>query len=353
MTNGSMTNGSTTNGSMRSGSMTTALVTGATGLVGSHITERLLADGWNVRALVRAPSNELERLGAETVHGDVLDRDSFVRGAKGTDIVFHTAAAITPHGGWESYRRLNIDGTENAIAAAESSGARLLHLSSVAVYGPEGRYRGAGRKTDEDTPLGPLRENAYYARSKRESERMVMEAHAAGRIWATAVRPDVIYGRRDRQFVPRVARLLQRGFAPLIGGGTSTLAIVHAANVADGAVRAAMHEGAGGRAYNLANDFDVTVREFFELGARGLGRRVRLVPIPAVVARGAFAVFRGVMKALTAGRLSVVSNASIAMLTEDNPFTSDRARRELGWSPGVHPSDGIPEAFHWWLTHRR
>ena len=330
-----------------------ALVTGATGLVGSHIVERLVAEGWKVRALVRAPSTELVSIGVETVAGDVLDRESFARAAKGADIIFHTAAAITPHGGWESYRRLNVDGTGNAIAAAESSGARLLHLSSVAVYGPEGRYRDAGLKTDEDTPLGPLRENAYYARSKRESERMVMEAHAAGRIWATAVRPDVIYGRRDRQFVPRVARLLRRGFAPLIGGGTSTLAIVHAANVADGAVRAALHAGAGGRAYNLANDFDVTVRQFFELGAQGLGKRVRLVPIPLGVARGGFAAFRAIMKALTAGRMSVVSNASISILTEDNPFTSERARRELGWSPQVHPSEGIPDAFHWWLTHRR
>lgn len=330
-----------------------ALVTGATGQVGSHIVERLLVDGWTVRALVRSPSSELTQLGVETIRGDVLDRDSFLRAAKGTDILFHTAAAITPHGGWEAYRRLNVDGTENAILAAERSGARLLHLSSVAVYGPEGRFRGPGLKTDEDTPLQPLRESAYYARSKRESERMVMDAHAAGRIWATAVRPDVIYGRRDRQFVPRIARFLQRGFAPLIGGGTSTLAIVHAANVADGAVLAAMYEGAGGRAYNLANDFDVTVRQFFELGAQGLGRRVKLIPIPAGLARGGFAIFRGVMKGLTAGRLSVVSNASIAMLTEDNPFTSERARLELGWSPAVHPSDGIPDAFHWWLTHRR
>ena len=66
------------------------------------------------------------------------------------------------------------------------------------------------------------------------SEALVLEAHAAGRIWATAVRPDVIYGKRDRQFVPRIAGLLQRGFAPLIGGGRTTLPIVHAANVADG-----------------------------------------------------------------------------------------------------------------------
>jgi nucleoside-diphosphate-sugar epimerase len=328
-------------------------VTGATGLVGSHIVERLLGDGWSVRALVRERSSALESRDVETAVGDVLDADAFARAARGTDVIFHTAAAITPRGGWEAYRRLNVDGTENAIAAAERAGARLLQLSSVAVYGSETRFRADGAKTDEDTPLAPLPESAYYARSKRDSEQRVMAAHAAGRIWAAAVRPDVIYGKRDRQFVPRVGRLLSRGFAPLIAGGRSTLAIVHAANVADGAVRAVMHDGAGGRAYNLANDFDVTVREFFELGARGLGRAVRLIPIPLPVAHAGFVTFRSLAKTLTGGRLSVVNNASLSLLTEDNPFTSERARRELGWRPTVHPSDSIPEAFRWWSMNRR
>jgi nucleoside-diphosphate-sugar epimerase len=334
-----------------------ALVTGATGLVGSHIAERLLANGWEVRGLVRTPAArdalDLQASGLEPVQGDVLDRERFTRAAAGVDIIFHTAAAITPSGGWEAYRRLNLDGTENAIAAAESTGARLLQLSSVAVYGPGSRFREDGRKTDEDTPLSPLPNGAYYARSKRESELMVMAAHAAGRIWATAVRPDVIYGRRDRQFVPRIARMLRRGFAPLIGGGTSTLAIVHAANVAEGAIRAATSDAAGGRAYNLANDFDITVRRFFELGAHGLGRHVRFIPVPRAIARGAFNGFRAVANTISGGKLSVISNASISFITEDNPFTSERARRELGWSPAVRPEDGVPEAFHWWLTNRR
>lgn len=337
--------------------MPRALVTGATGLVGSHIVERLQSDGWTVRALVRGASDGassqrwLDARGVDCVRGDVLDGDSFTRAATGVDVVFHTAAAITPSGGWEAYRRLNLDGTANAIAAAEASKARLLQLSSVAVYGPTARYRGGGQKTSEDTPFGTLPERAYYARSKRESERMVMDAHASGRVWATAVRPDVIYGIRDRQFVPRIGRLLSRGFAPLIGGGRSTLAIVHAANVADGAVLAAMHDAAGGRAYNLANDYDVTVREFFELAAEGLGRRVRLVRVPEGLARAAFVFVRDAVKVLTAGRFSVLSNASLSMITENNPFTSKRARAELGWSPRVHPRDAIPEAFRWWRTN--
>ncbi|HWH50366.1 MAG TPA: NAD-dependent epimerase/dehydratase family protein [Gemmatimonadaceae bacterium] len=331
--------------------MPRALVTGATGLVGSYIVDRLAADGWSVRALVRASHNDLPRRDVEPVVGDILDVGAFAKAANGCDTIFHAAAAVTPRGGWEAYRRPNVDGARNAIVAAEGSGARLLQVSSVAVYGPEGRFRGAGQRTDESTPLAPLPERAYYARSKRESEELVLAAHAAGRIWATAVRPTVIYGRHDRQFVPRMARLLSRGVAPIIGGGGATFAIVHAANVAQGAVLAATNDSAGGRAYNIANDGDVSVRRFFELAARGMGRRVRLVPIPMWAARSGFAALRFVARHLTGGRMSVLSNASLSFLTESDPFSSDRARQELGWSPVVRPEEGIPDAFRWWSEH--
>jgi polyketide synthase/oxidoreductase len=329
-----------------------ALVTGGTGLVGSHIIERLVRDGWTVRGLVRAPSSTIESLGGECVVGDVLDGDAFTRAAAGCDVIFHNAAAITPSGGWESFRRLNLDGTNHAIDAAAANGARLVQLSSVAVYGPTGRYRADGLTTDEDTPLAPLPEGALYARSKRESEDLVMAAHGSGRIWATALRPTVIYGRRDRQFVPRLGRLLSRGIAPLVGGGASVFSVVHAANVADGAVRAATSDVAAGRAYNLANDFDVTVRRFFELGADGMGQRVRFVNLPMPVARGTMRVIRSIMRVLTGGKMSVVSSNTLSMVSRDNPFVSNRARVELGWAPSVRPEPGVPDAFRWWVEHR-
>lgn len=335
--------------------MPTALVTGATGLVGSYIVERLLADGWSVRALVRDASRggPLSRSGVQLLPGDVVDAGRFAVAARGADIVFHAAAAITPRGGWDEFRRVNIDGTRNAVAAASRAGARLLHVSSVGVYGPSARYGTPHAKTDEDVALRPLPEGAFYARSKRESEDVALSAHERGEVWATAVRPAVVYGRRDRQFVPRVGRLLRRGLAPVINGGRSTLAIVHAANVADGAVRAAATDIAGGKAYNVANDFEVTVSDFYRLAAEGIGRPVRLVPVAMPIARGALAAVRAVGPLILGSRMNVVTeSSSLDFITRDNPFSSTRARRELGWSPTVTPDVGIPDAFRWWAAHR-
>jgi nucleoside-diphosphate-sugar epimerase len=326
-----------------------ALVTGATGLVGSYIVERLLSDGWHVRALVRADAPELQRQGVECARGDVTDAESFARAALGQSHIFHCAAAITQAGDWELYHHLNVGGTRNAIDAAERSGARLLQLSSVAVY--SARYADGSTTTNETARLDPLPERAFYPRSKRASEELVMAAHAAGRIWATAVRPCVIYGRRDRQCVPRAARLLRFGIAPLIGGGQSIMPVVHAANVADGAVLAATSDIAGGRAYNVANDFPVTVRDFFTLGAQGLDRRVHFIPIPLGAARAAFSVLLRGIRVVAPGRASLVNTDSLSMITRDNPYDSSRARQELGWAPRVRPEDGIPDAFRWWRDH--
>ena len=333
-----------------------ALVTGATGLVGSHIVDRLLADGWRARALVRDPDAAQSALPGEVelARGDVTDEASFAHAAAGVNTIFHAAANIIAKGGWDAFHDTNIVGTKNAIAAAERSRARLLHVSSVAVYGSQARYEAAkrGERTHEDTPLPPLPERAYYARSKRESEELVLKAHAQGRVWATAVRPDVIYGTRDRQFVPRAARIIARFPIPLLNGGRSVMTIVHAGNVAQGAVLAATSDVAGGRAYNLANDFDVTVRQFFELGAKGLGVRARFVPVPLPLARGVLDVATRVGRLVLGSRFSLVSKSSIDFLSQDNPFTSDRARRELGWNPSIRPEVSIPEAFRWWKEHK-
>ena len=323
-------------------------MTGASGLVGSHVVERFLADDWRVRALVRdeASAAWLARQGVELARGDILDASTFAAAAAGCEVIVHAAAAVVARGGWDVYRAANVDGTRNAITAAERSGARLVQVSSVAVYGPDSRYATDGKCT-EDTPLLPLPPHAYYARSKRESEALVLEAHAAGRIRATAVRPPVIYGVRDRQFIPRMARVLRFGIFPLIAGGRSTLPIVHAANVADGVARAAVQDAAMGRVYLLANDHDVTVADFIRYAAQGMARRIVAVPVPLAVARALQAMLRTAATVIMGRNAGVMAGSTLRFLTSDNPFSSERAFRELGWARPVPPSQGVPAAFRW------
>jgi 2-alkyl-3-oxoalkanoate reductase len=329
-----------------------ALVTGATGLVGSHIVDRLMADGWTVRALVRDASAAqwLRAGGAELAGGDILDGVSLRTAMAGCDTVFHCAALISASGSWDRFQRANIDGTRAVIDAAATASARLVHTSSVAVYGGGARYRDT--PTDEDTPLAPLEEHAYYARSKREAEHLVLDAHATGELWATAIRPPMIYGRRDRQLVPRFARVMRTGIFPLFAHGRSTMSLVHASAVADGAVRAARCDLAGGRAYNLANDFPVTVADMVQLGSNGLGRRVRGISVPLPLARATFSALARVAQFAHQDAMAVQLPDAVNTFSRNNPFTSERARRELGWSPTVRPEVGIPDAFAWWREHR-
>jgi nucleoside-diphosphate-sugar epimerase len=332
--------------------VTRALVTGATGLVGSHIAERLVADGWHVRALVRDPAaaSWLSAFGVELATGALMDAASLRAAAAGCDTIFHCAALISAGDDWAAFRRANVDGTRAVVDAAVASGARLLHLSSVAVYDDTARYRSS--PTGEDTPLTPIDRGSYYSRSKREAEDVVMEAHRSGRLWATAVRPTVIYGRRDRQFVPRAAKMMRSGMFPLFGGGRTTMSLVHASAVADGAVRAARTDAAGGRAYNLTNDFPVTVQQMVGYAAQGLGHRVHGVRIPVSLARASFSVLALGLRTAHRPGLAEQLPGALNAFTRDNPFTSERARRELGWTPTVTPEAGIPDAFAWWKANR-
>ncbi len=328
--------------------MSVALITGASGLVGSHLVERLRHDGWLVRALVRDRGTAawLAAQGVELRDGDTQDAAAFRRAADGVQAIFHCAAAITPRGGWEAYRAPNIDGTANAVDAAAHAGARLLHLSSVAVYGPEGRYALAhGEGLQELQPLQPIPEQWWYARSKRESEALVMDAHRTGRVWSTAVRPCVIYGPRDRQFIPRVATALRLPVVPRIGDGRAVLSIVHARSVAEVAVRAATSEIAGGRAYNVTNDAPLSASDFYEAAQEGLGVRARWLPIPGSVVQAAMGGLGVTLRALRIPGSALLNARSLDFLLQDNPFSSERARIELGWTSTVDARAAVVEAF--------
>jgi nucleoside-diphosphate-sugar epimerase len=324
-----------------------ALVTGGTGMLGSYIVAQLRERGWGVTALVRSTARQpwLERLGASPAIGQLEDSEALARAADGCDVIFHAAAVIGSGGDWAAFHRGNVEGTANIVRAAEVSGAKLVHVSSTAVYG-SARYR--DEPTDESVPLPTLPAHDVYGRSKQEAEKMVLDAHVEGRTWAAVVRPPVMYGCRDRQFAPRVGAVLAKGFFPRIAGGRTTLALVHAGSVAEGAILAATTDAAGGRTYLLTNDHPVTVTDLVRCAEKGLGRRIWAPDVPVRLGRAGFGALKLALGSIGRGDLARHARGTLEMLTRDNPFTSDRARRELGWAPGVQPDVALTEAFRWW-----
>ena len=331
--------------------MSRALVTGGTGMLGSYVVHHLLNEGASVRVLARNPARaeSLSRRGVEVVAGDICDAASLARAVHGVDVVYHAAATIGGDSDWGAYRRGNVEGTRHVLEAVLRGGARLVHVSSTAVFG---RHRFFDRPTDETVPLPELPPEDAYGRSKQESEKLVLAAHRSGKGWVTVVRPPVMYGLRDRQFVPRIAPLIRRGVLPLLAGGSARMTLVHGDAVAQGMILASRLDVARGRVHHLTDDFPVTVKGMVEWAAQGLGVRVRWIPLPGPLGSLAFS---GLAVALrVAGRSDLARHlpGTRSMLTRDNPFCSQRARAELGWRPEVHPSEGLPEAFRAWIEDR-
>ena len=332
----------------------TVVVTGGSGLVGSHVIAALEAAGERVRAIARPSAQAaVRRLGAEPVVGDVTDAATWraaLDAPGGVRGVVHAAALVAARVRLEDFIAVNVGGTRLAAAVARAAGARLVHVSSVAVYGRATTYAAGPGTADESFPLAPLTPSDFYARSKRLAEAALWEETARG-LWAVALRPNVIYGERDRLFSPKVARVVRTGLVPQIGPGTNVLSIVYAGNVAAAAVAALDAAVPGGAAYNVTNDGALTQREFVDAFAAALGARVWRVRLARGPAALAVAAATAVRRALHPGCYGGVAAGAVHFLSGDNPYRSDRARAELGWRPVVDPRAAIQRTVRWMLEN--
>lgn len=328
------------------------LITGATGLLGSHIAEQLVAAGQRVRVLVRGNSDTkfMDSLGVEKVPGDVTDAASLAAAFDGVERVYHAAAQVGDWGPWERYVAVTIQGTANMLAAAKKARVkRFLQVSSISAYGhPDG----AGLVLDETAPLGvSLHKWSYYSRAKVEAEKLAWAAHNAGDVPVTVVKPSWLYGPRDRASMPRLIRAIRAGKAKLIGDGTNRLNLTHAANEAEGCILAATTEKALGQNYNLSNDGVITQGEYFNAIAAAIGAKPVTRTVPYKVARTAAFVFELFGHLFACKKPPLVTRYAVWLMGRRCFFSCEKARRELNWQPRIGYEKGIAEAVTWCLKN--
>jgi len=327
------------------------LITGATGLLGSHLAEQLVTRGERVRALVRPASDVsfLRTIGVDFVPGDLNDPLSLKKAVTDADVVYHCAARVGDWGPWEAFQSGVIDATRNLLEACRSAQVgRVLHVSSIIVYGHP------NEREDRFTEEEPLGQNLwlwgdYYCRAKIAAEELCRAYPGP----LTIVRPSWIYGPRDRTSLPRVIKALEAHRAAIVGRGDNRLNIVYAADVADGAIRAANSPEAVGRAYNLSSEGELTQREFLTLLTNALGRGpVRLrFPYRLAFAGGFFAEL--VARAIRLKRPPHFTRYVVALIGRSTRFSIDRARQELGWEPRVSAAVGLQNTLEWYRGLKR
>lgn len=323
-------------------------LTGGTGLVGSHVAELWTERGWTVRCLVRPDSDtrHLEELGCELVIGDLTRPESFRGAADGCAVAVHSAAVLGSDSPWEEHRSVNVAGTQHVVAECLRAGVpRLVHLSSVAVYGHPADHDRLPIDESSATDL-PVPESARYERSKRRSEQVVRRSAGSEMEW-TILRPEMVMGERDRELTPRVVRHVRRPLVPRVGDGGNGLPVVYAGNVALAAWEAAASPEAAGRAYNVTDDGSLTQREMLETAQRITESGGPVIPVPEGLLRIGSRTLGAAVELLPRELADVARGRHLWYLANDDPFDGSRLRRELGWEPVTHASEGWRRSLEW------
>jgi nucleoside-diphosphate-sugar epimerase len=308
-------------------------ISGALGFIGSVLADRYRASGAEVRGVdVRADP----ALGV--VAGDIGEQGDWQEHARGCDLVVNTAAVVGFGGELDEVWRVNVLGTRRMIDAAARGGAeRFVQFSSVTTFGfnyPDG--------VDETYPVR-LTGNPYPD-SKIASEQVTLQAHVAGDVQATIVRPGDVYGPGSRGWTVLPVGMIKSGQMVLPDGGRGQIGPVYVDNLVDGVMLAAAAPQAVGEIFTIADGTTVEIGEFFGHYARMLGKS-RPRTLPTGVARTIAMAGGRIEKTL--GRDTEMSAASIDYVAKRGGYSIEKARRILGYEPKVDLDEGMRRCEEW------
>lgn len=327
-----------------SSSLRRAFVTGATGFTGGRLAETLAARGWQVLALARETSRppalaRLESAGAQIVRGDVRDPAPWQDALRGTDVVFHLAAAFREARLSDAeYRAVNVEGTRQVIEAAARAGVgRVVHCSTVGVHGDTGRT-----PVTEDAPFAPP---DFYCQSKLEGESLARELFAKHGLPGVVFRPYGIHGPGDDRFL-KLFRGLARGRFVMIGSGDVMYQLTYVDDLCDGILLCAERPAAVGEVFVLGGEAPTTLNQLVAEVARAVGGHVPRWRVPLAPVMAAGWLCETVCRPL--GVEPPLHRRRVEFFSKHRAFDPSKARRLLGFTARTSLREGIERTAAWY-----
>jgi nucleoside-diphosphate-sugar epimerase len=319
-----------------------ALVTGATGFTGWYVAKALDQRGYRVRVLVRDPAKAapLAALGYEIAAGDLVDAAAIERAVAGSSHVFHIGALYREAKfADEVYHQVNATGSANIFAAALRHGARVVHCSTVGVHGDvEGI-------ADEDAPFSP---GDAYQVSKVESERLFNDFLARG-LAGACFRPAGIYGPRDTRFLKLFKTIRNRSFR-MFGKGLIFYHLTFVEDLADGIVLLGEHPAALGETFILTGPRYTTLNELVAATARAVGVPPPRGHLPLAPLLAAASLCEALCRPF--GIEPPLHRRRCDFFTKSRAFSSEKARRLVGYAPKVELDEGLKRTAEWYFAEK-
>jgi len=322
-----------------------ALVTGANGFIGSHLCERLLQQGYHVRALVRTTSNLqfIENLDVELVYGELIKPESLSPILENVDYVYHPGGLVRARNE-KAFMQVNRIGTRNLLQAVENirpNLKRFVHISSQAAAGPSDSVK----PITEDYPPAPV---SAYGRSKLASEVEVMSFKDKFPI--TIIRPSVVYGPRDSD-VYKFFRLARRGINLRLGMARMYVSLINVTDLVACILAAAQSEKAVGEVFFVANPESYEYTSIMHMIADIMDRNIIDLVVPVWVAKCFAGIIEYVSQVLR--KSAPLNKDKLAELSRNFWLCSpEKAKNILGWNPVIPVEEGFRQTWQWYLEKK-
>jgi nucleoside-diphosphate-sugar epimerase len=308
--------------------MTRILVTGGTGFIGRAVVAQLLDASADTQVVTLALPGEVipEGWGARVtpVAGDVTRPDTVSAAMENVDTVIHLAALLGM-GSYADHRAVTVSGTRNVLDAALKEQARVVAVSSIAIYGDFVRDRVCTEDVGHGPHYGP------YALAKQEQENLVLEYCAEFDLDGCIARPANVFGPGSLPWVGVVCAALKAQMPIVVDGGSGNASLIAVQDVASALVSLA-EKGKRGQAYNVSSDLNVSWKQYFSDLAGALG-----VPLPKSVPYDS--LYERARRdedpeqEITPDAYRSIPLATLALIGSDNRFPNDLIARETGWRP--------------------